>query len=42
MDRVDLAKKELAQIKTWADDATLAQLIEAWVNLSLVLPLHSN
>ncbi|KAH6560461.1 hypothetical protein BASA62_010471 [Batrachochytrium salamandrivorans] len=33
MDRVDLAKKELASFRTWADDATLAQLIESWVNI---------
>ncbi len=33
MDRLDLAKKELAAIKSWADDATLAQLVEAWVNV---------
>jgi len=32
MDRVDLAKKELTAIRSWADDATLAQLIEAWVD----------
>ncbi|KAJ3248426.1 hypothetical protein HDU78_000588 [Chytriomyces hyalinus] len=33
MNRVDLAKKEVAAVKTWADDATLAQMIEAWANL---------
>lgn len=33
MDRLDLAKKELAAIKSWADDATLAQLVEAWVDV---------
>ncbi|KAJ1547257.1 hypothetical protein HK405_006343, partial [Cladochytrium tenue] len=33
MNRADLARKEVATIKTWADDATLAQLVEAWVNL---------
>ncbi|CAG8594740.1 8176_t:CDS:2 [Ambispora gerdemannii] len=33
MDRVDLAKRELAATKSWAEDAMLAQLIEAWVGL---------
>ncbi|KAJ3073137.1 hypothetical protein HDU98_002173 [Podochytrium sp. JEL0797] len=33
MNRLDLAKAEIATMKTWADDATLAQIIEAWVNL---------
>ncbi|KAJ3290918.1 hypothetical protein HDU79_002877 [Rhizoclosmatium sp. JEL0117] len=33
MNRLDLAKKEVATMKTWADDATLAQMIEAWTNL---------
>ncbi|KAI8613813.1 coatomer epsilon subunit-domain-containing protein [Chytriomyces sp. MP71] len=33
MNRVDLAKKEIAAVKAWADDATLAQMIEAWANL---------
>ncbi|CAJ0911459.1 12113_t:CDS:2, partial [Entrophospora sp. SA101] len=31
--RLDLAKRELASTKTWAEDAMLAQLIEAWVGL---------
>ncbi|KAJ1565705.1 hypothetical protein HK096_011533 [Nowakowskiella sp. JEL0078] len=33
LNRLDLAKKELANIKTWADDATLAQIIEAWISI---------
>ncbi|CAG8591551.1 4111_t:CDS:2 [Paraglomus brasilianum] len=33
LDRLDLAKRELASAKTWAEDATLAQLMEAWVGL---------
>lgn len=33
LDRLDLAKRELASTKTWAEDAMLAQLIEAWVGL---------
>ncbi|RKO92672.1 coatomer epsilon subunit-domain-containing protein, partial [Blyttiomyces helicus] len=32
LDRPDLARKEVEKLKTWADDASLAQLIEAWVN----------
>ncbi|TPX42414.1 hypothetical protein SeMB42_g05130 [Synchytrium endobioticum] len=35
LDRLDLAKKEVASLKSWADDATLAQLVEAWVNLTI-------
>eukprot|EP00842_Homolaphlyctis_polyrhiza_P005976 jgi/Hompol1/637/HPOL_004250-RA len=33
LDRLDLAKKEVKSFKSWADDATLAQLIESWVNI---------
>ncbi|KAJ3038620.1 hypothetical protein HDV00_000464 [Rhizophlyctis rosea] len=33
LDRPDLAHKEVEKLKTWADDATLAQLVEAWCNL---------
>ncbi|KAG0331242.1 hypothetical protein BG004_001762 [Podila humilis] len=33
MNRVDLAKKEVESCKTWAEDAMLAQLLEAWVGL---------
>ncbi|KAI9337363.1 coatomer epsilon subunit-domain-containing protein [Zopfochytrium polystomum] len=33
MNRPDLARKEVAAMKAWADDATMAQLVEAWTNL---------
>ncbi|KAG0308765.1 hypothetical protein BGZ98_006940 [Dissophora globulifera] len=33
MNRLDLAKKEVEACKTWAEDAMLAQLMEAWVGL---------
>ncbi|KAI9347283.1 coatomer epsilon subunit-domain-containing protein [Obelidium mucronatum] len=33
LNRLDLARKEVAAMKAWADDATQAQLIEAWINL---------
>lgn len=33
MDRVDLARKEVAHAKSWAEDALLLQLMEAWVGL---------
>ncbi|KAJ3105029.1 hypothetical protein HDU97_008637 [Phlyctochytrium planicorne] len=33
LDRLDLARKEIASFKSWADDATLAQLIDTWTNL---------
>ncbi|KAF9977238.1 hypothetical protein BGZ73_006601 [Actinomortierella ambigua] len=33
MNRLDLAKKELESVKTWAEDAMLAQQMEAWVGL---------
>ncbi|KAJ3352353.1 hypothetical protein HDU83_008118 [Entophlyctis luteolus] len=33
INRPDLARKEIAVLKTWADDATLAQMAEAWTNL---------
>ena len=32
--RHDLAQKALAELKKWADDAAIAQLIETWVALS--------
>ncbi|KAG0298443.1 hypothetical protein BGZ96_012165 [Linnemannia gamsii] len=33
MNRVDLARKEVEACKSWAEDAMLAQLMEAWVGL---------
>lgn len=36
MDRVDLARKEVAHAKSWAEDALLLQLMEAWVDLRIV------
>ncbi|KAI8836604.1 coatomer epsilon subunit-domain-containing protein [Chytridium lagenaria] len=33
IDRLDLARKEVAGFKSWADDATLAQLVDAWTNV---------
>ncbi|KAJ3412661.1 hypothetical protein HDV05_000411 [Chytridiales sp. JEL 0842] len=33
MNRADLAKKEVTAMKSWADDATLAQAVEAWQNV---------
>ncbi|KAG9287391.1 hypothetical protein G9A89_023763 [Geosiphon pyriformis] len=35
LDRVDLAKRELVGVKSWAEDAILAQLMEAWVGLRI-------
>lgn len=36
LDRLDFAKRELTATKTWAEDAMLVQLIEAWVGLKTV------
>ncbi|OBZ85154.1 Coatomer subunit epsilon [Choanephora cucurbitarum] len=33
MDRLDLARNEVASVKTWAEDALLLQMMEAWVDL---------
>ncbi|KAF9907180.1 hypothetical protein EC991_011243 [Linnemannia zychae] len=33
MNRLDLARKEVEACKSWAEDAMLAQLMEAWVGL---------
>ncbi|KAJ1985389.1 hypothetical protein H4R34_000043 [Dimargaris verticillata] len=35
INRTDLAQREVTAIKTWAEDDSLAQLIEAWVHLRL-------
>lgn len=35
LDRLDLAKNEVASVKTWAEDALLLQLMEAWVDLRI-------
>ena len=44
MDRLDLARNEVASVKTWAEDALLLQMMEAWVDLRVVScqsPNHS-
>ncbi|KAI8329417.1 coatomer epsilon subunit-domain-containing protein [Chlamydoabsidia padenii] len=33
MDRLDLARNEVTQAKSWAEDALLLQMMEAWVGL---------
>ncbi|KAJ3324485.1 hypothetical protein HDV06_006896 [Boothiomyces sp. JEL0866] len=33
IDRVDIAYQEIEKIKTWADDAVLAQLAESWAGI---------
>ncbi|EIE85171.1 hypothetical protein G6F46_009614 [Rhizopus delemar] len=33
LDRLDLARNEIASVKTWAEDALLLQMMEAWVDL---------
>lgn len=37
MDRPDLARQQLAALKSFAEDASIAQLAEAWVNLYMVI-----
>lgn len=36
LDRLDLARNEVATVKTWAEDALLLQMMEAWVDLRVV------
>ncbi|CEJ01897.1 hypothetical protein RMCBS344292_15918 [Rhizopus microsporus] len=36
LDRLDLARNEVASVKSWAEDALLLQLMEAWVDLRIV------
>lgn len=36
MDRLDLARNEVATVKSWAEDALLLQMMEAWVDLRVV------
>ncbi|CAO3612745.1 unnamed protein product [Mucor hiemalis] len=33
MDRLDLARNEVATVKSWAEDALLLQMMDAWVDL---------
>ncbi|KAI8974642.1 coatomer epsilon subunit-domain-containing protein [Pilobolus umbonatus] len=35
MNRIDLAKNEITKVKSWAEDATWLQMMEAWVDLFL-------
>lgn len=36
LDRLDLARNEVASVKAWAEDALLLQMMEAWVDLRVV------
>ncbi|EIE87444.1 hypothetical protein G6F46_003048 [Rhizopus delemar] len=35
LDRLDLARNEIASVKSWAEDALLLQMMEAWVDLRI-------
>ncbi|KAJ2359454.1 hypothetical protein GGF43_000073 [Coemansia sp. RSA 2618] len=41
IDRVDLAQKLVARVRTWAEDAPIAQLAEAWTNLFVGGPKYN-
>ncbi|KAK9695627.1 hypothetical protein K7432_012864 [Basidiobolus ranarum] len=40
LDRTDLARRELNATKNWAEDAILAQLIEAWIGVQIGGPKY--
>ncbi|KAJ1958072.1 hypothetical protein IWQ62_004963 [Dispira parvispora] len=40
LQRTDLARKEVAKVKSWAEDDPLALLMEAWVNLRVGGPKY--
>lgn len=40
LDRLDLARNEVNSVKTWAEDALLLQMMEAWVDLRVVRRLE--
>ncbi|KAJ1853341.1 hypothetical protein GGF49_004752 [Coemansia sp. RSA 1853] len=41
IDRVDLAQKLIARVRTWAEDAPIAQLAEAWTSLFVGGPKYN-